>query len=148
MIEEGRAQLALAQSDVRPGPHARMVAILYDDYFQLLAPKDSPIHEFVDLRGRRIAQPNSGELASLLRIAEHFGTPFHVYDEAGIRQTGEKLCAAFAGSEGFQEYFAVKALPNPRILAIMREMSFGFDCSSIPELILSRQVGARGESIM
>jgi diaminopimelate decarboxylase len=85
---------------------------------------------------------------ALARIAEHFGTPFHLYDEAGIRETGETLRAAFAQIDHFQEYFAVKALPNPRILAIMREMGFGFDCSSIPELILSRQVGARGEDIM
>jgi len=81
-------------------------------------------------------------------IAEHFGTPFHIYDEAGIRETGEALKQAFSGIEGFREYFAVKALPNPRILEIMKEMEFGFDCSSIPELILSRQAGGRGEDIM
>ena len=82
------------------------------------------------------------------KIAEHFGTPFHIYDETGIRQTGEELKQAFAGTEGFREYFAVKALPNPRILEIMKEMGFGFDCSSIPELILSRHIGGRGEDIM
>lgn len=81
-------------------------------------------------------------------IAEHYGTPFHIYDEAGIRETGEQLKEAFAGIEGFREYFAVKALPNPRILQIMHELDFGFDCSSIPELILSRQVGGRGADIM
>ena len=81
-------------------------------------------------------------------IAEHFGTPFHIYDEAGIRETGEALKQAFSGVDGFREYFAVKALPNPRILEIMKEMEFGFDCSSIPELILSRQAGGRGEDIM
>ena len=82
------------------------------------------------------------------QIAEHFGTPFHIYDEAGIRETGAALKQAFAGIDGFREYFAVKALPNPRILEIMQDMGFGFDCSSIPELILSRQVGGRGEDIM
>jgi diaminopimelate decarboxylase len=82
------------------------------------------------------------------KIAEHYGTPFHIYDEAGIRETGEKLKKAFAGIDGFREYFAVKALPNKRILQIMQEMGFGFDCSSIPELIMSRQVGGRGEDIM
>ena len=82
------------------------------------------------------------------KIAEHFGTPFHIYDETGIRETGEELKQAFAGTEGFREYFAVKALPNPRILEIMKEMGFGFDCSSIPELILSRHIGGRGEDIM
>jgi len=81
-------------------------------------------------------------------IAAHYGTPFHIYDEAGIRETGAKLKKAFAGIPGFREYFAVKALPNRRIQQIMGDMGFGFDCSSIPELILSRQVGARGEDIM
>jgi diaminopimelate decarboxylase len=81
-------------------------------------------------------------------LAEHYGTPFHIYDEAGILATGEQLKKAFAGVAGFREYFAVKALPNPRILALMKEMGFGFDCSSIPELIMSRQVGGRGEDIM
>ncbi len=81
-------------------------------------------------------------------IAAHYGTPFHIYDEVGIRQTGEELTAAFAGIEGFQEYYAVKALPNKRILQIMSEMGFGFDCSSVPELILSREAGATGEKIM
>lgn len=82
------------------------------------------------------------------KVAAHYGTPFHIYDEVGIRQTGEELKAAFAGIEGFQEYYAVKALPNNRILEIMHDLDFGFDCSSIPELIMSREVGAQGEKIM
>ncbi len=82
------------------------------------------------------------------QIAEHYGTPFHIYDEAGMRETGETLKKAFAGIEGFREYYAVKALPNKRILQIMHELGFGFDCSSIPELILSRELGGRGEDIM
>lgn len=81
-------------------------------------------------------------------LAKHYGTPFHIYDEAGIRETGEQLNQAFAGIEGFREYYAVKALPNPRILELTRDLGFGFDCSSIPELIMSRQVGGRGEDIM
>jgi diaminopimelate decarboxylase len=81
-------------------------------------------------------------------IAEHFGTPFHLYDEQGIRDTGETLNRLFAGVEGFKEYYAVKALPNPRILEIMRSLGFGFDCSSTAELQLSRATGARGEEIM
>jgi diaminopimelate decarboxylase len=80
-------------------------------------------------------------------IRSHFGTPFHIYDEAGIRATAQRLNQAFAGCD-FREYFAVKALPNPRILQILAEEGFGFDCSSIPELILSRQIGARGEDIL
>lgn len=81
-------------------------------------------------------------------LADQFGTPFHLYDEAGIRETGKTLLETFAGIDGFREYFAVKALPNPRILGILWETGFGFDCSSIPELFLSRSVGACGEDIM
>jgi diaminopimelate decarboxylase len=81
-------------------------------------------------------------------IVGHYGTPFHIYDEAGIRETGRRLKAAFADIPVFREYYAVKALPNPSILAIMGEMGFGFDCSSITELTLARQLGASGEAIM
>ena len=81
-------------------------------------------------------------------IAAHYGTPFHVYDEAGIRETGRRLKAAFAGIPVFREYYAVKALPNPAIMALMQDMGFGFDCSSAPELMLARSLGARGEAIM
>jgi len=81
-------------------------------------------------------------------IAAHYKTPFHIYDETGIRETGQKLKEAFSGIEGFQEYFAVKALPNPRILEIMGDMGFGFDCSSIPELVMSRNAGGHGEMVM
>ncbi len=81
-------------------------------------------------------------------VAERFGTPFHVYDEAGIRATGRRLQAAFAGVPDFREYYAVKALPNPRILGIMADLGFGFDCSSIPEIELARRVGASGEDVL
>jgi len=81
-------------------------------------------------------------------IVAHYGTPFHLYDEAGIRETGESLKRAFHDFEGFMEYYAVKALPNPRILRIMQSMGFGFDCSSVAELRMSRELGARGEEIM
>ena len=84
----------------------------------------------------------------LSEIADHFGTPFHIYDEAGIRDTGRRLTAAFAGIAGFREYFAVKALPNPAVLTIMREMGFGFDCSSVAELVLGRRVGGRAQDLM
>jgi len=82
------------------------------------------------------------------KVVARFGTPFHIYDEAGIRRTGEDLKKAFSGVDAFREYFAVKALPNPRILAIMQDMGFGFDCSSAPELMLCRSIGARGEDLM
>jgi diaminopimelate decarboxylase len=81
-------------------------------------------------------------------IINTYGTPFHIYDEAGIRETGQNFIKAFSRLSGFREYYAVKALPNPRILQIMQDLGFGFDCSSISELILSRQIGARGEDIM
>lgn len=84
----------------------------------------------------------------LPQIEANFGTPFHIYDEEGIRQTGMRLRQAFTGLPGFREYFAVKALPNPRILEIMRTMGFGFDCSSVAELALARQVGANGDDVM
>ena len=84
----------------------------------------------------------------LPELATCFGTPFHIYDEAGIRTTGAQLKQAFAGVGRFREYYAVKALPNPRILALMHEMGFGFDCSSVAELQLARAAGARGDDIM
>ncbi len=95
------------------------------------------------------SQKYQERLAPVLKdIAAHFGTPFHIYDEKGIRETGKTLIDAFSGIDGFREYFAVKALPNPSIMAIMRDMGFGFDCSSVPELILARQIGASGEDLM
>jgi diaminopimelate decarboxylase len=82
------------------------------------------------------------------RTSEHFGTPFHIYDEKGIRETGNALKLAFSNIEGFKEFFAVKALPNPKILSIMKEMGFGFDCSSSPEVLLARSIKSFGEDIM
>ena len=81
-------------------------------------------------------------------IVAHYGTPFHIYDEAGIRETGRLLKQAFADIPVFREYYAVKALPNPSVLAIMQDMGFGFDCSSVTELMLARQLGARGGDVM
>ncbi len=84
----------------------------------------------------------------LTDIASHFGTPFHLYDAKGIQETGNSLTNAFSDIEFFREYSAVKALPNPRILRILKDLGFGFDCSSIPELLLSREIGACGEDIV
>jgi diaminopimelate decarboxylase len=81
-------------------------------------------------------------------IADHFGTPFHIYDEKGIRENARALNRYFQTPEGFREYFAVKALPNRRILEIMAAEGLGFDCSSIPELVLARMVGASQDDIM
>ncbi len=84
----------------------------------------------------------------LPKIVTHFGTPFHIYDAAGIRDTCRKLKKAFSRIEIFKEFYAVKALPNPAILKIMQEEGFGFDCSSVTELLLSRKLGATGDDIM
>ncbi len=96
-----------------------------------------------------LSQSYKGRLfPELDQICNHFGTPFHIYDEVGIRETGSLLREAFSGIEVFKEYYAVKALPNPVILKIMQDMGFGFDCSSITELHLSRQLGGKGDEIM
>lgn len=80
--------------------------------------------------------------------ARRFPTPFHLYDEAGIRQNARALNRAFAWCEDFEEYFAVKALPNPAILRILREEGCGVDCSSETELMLAEAVGFSGRDIM
>ncbi len=85
---------------------------------------------------------------TLLRLAAETPTPFHVYDEAGIRRNARQLTKAFAWAPGFREYFAVKATPNPRIMTVLREEGCGMDCSSLAELILSDRVGAAGEEVM
>ena len=82
------------------------------------------------------------------RIADHYATPFHIYDEQGIRGTCQQLKSLFSGIDGFMEYFAVKALPNPEILKIFMDEGFGFDCSSSAELSLARMIGAKGEALM
>lgn len=88
------------------------------------------------------------DLAFIERIAEDYPTPFYIYEEAGIRESVKKLQTAFAWNKGFKEYFAVKALPNPHILAILRELGCGADCSSLPELVLAQRADILGENIM
>ncbi|MBT8361542.1 MAG: diaminopimelate decarboxylase, partial [Deltaproteobacteria bacterium] len=85
---------------------------------------------------------------TLPEIADCFTTPFHVYDEIGIKNTCRELNQVFADIDVFREYYAVKALPNPAILKIIKEMGLGFDCSSITELILSREAGGLGDDLM
>lgn len=86
--------------------------------------------------------------AILPEIVTAFGTPFHIYDETGIKQTCNKLNKAFENFDRFKEFFAVKALPNPFIMKILKTAGFGFDCSSVPEIQLSRQIGCTSEDIM
>lgn len=81
-------------------------------------------------------------------IVREFPTPFHIYDEKGIRENARRLKAAFAWNKGFREYFAVKATPNPYIMEILMEEGCGFDCSSYTELMLSDRVGAKGNDII
>jgi diaminopimelate decarboxylase len=81
-------------------------------------------------------------------IAAKYPTPFHIYDEAAIRDNVSRLQAAFAWNKGFKEYFAVKALPNPMIMKLLHEAGCGMDCSSYTELLLSQAVGITGHAIM
>ena len=88
---------------------------------------------------------NKKELEALTK---RFPTPFHIYDEKGIRENARRLKAAFAWNPGFKEYFAVKAAPNPFLMKILKAEGFGSDCSSYPELLLSESVGVVGEDII
>ena len=81
-------------------------------------------------------------------IAAKVPTPFHIYDEAGIRSTARALSQAFAWNPGFREYFAVKATPNPYILQILHEEGCGGDCATYSELLLSEAAGITGREVM
>ena len=83
-----------------------------------------------------------------LRLIERYPTPFHIYDEAKIRANFRRLRDAFAWAPHFREHFAVKALPNPRIVQLLHEEGAGTDCSSIAELLISEAAGVMGEEIM
>ena len=81
-------------------------------------------------------------------LIERYPTPFHIYDEAKIRANFRRLRDAFAWAPHFREHFAVKALPNPRIVQLLHEEGAGTDCSSIAELVISEAAGVTGEEIM
>ena len=81
-------------------------------------------------------------------IIKTYPTPFHIYDEKGIRATARSLRAAFAWNPGFKEYFAVKATPTPGILKLLRDEGCGVDCSSLTELMMSQRCGFSGHDIM
>ena len=81
-------------------------------------------------------------------IVKNYPTPFHLYDERGIRENARRLKEAFAWNDGFKEYFAVKATPNPTILKILKEEGCGTDCSSLTELMMSDKCGFSGSEIM
>ena len=80
--------------------------------------------------------------------AKKWPTPFHVYDAKAIRDNARRLRKAFAWNDGFREYFAVKATPNPHLMKLRQEFGFGSDCSSMAELVLAEKVGNVGEAIM
>jgi len=86
--------------------------------------------------------------AQVEEIVRQYPTPFHIYEEKGIRENARRLRAAFAWNPGYREYFAVKATPTPAILKILREEGCGCDCSSETELLLSERIGNVGERIM
>ena len=81
-------------------------------------------------------------------IINKFPTPFHLYDEALIRNNARRLNRAFAWKKDFKNYFAIKATPNPSILKILKEEGMGMDCSSLPELQIAHAIGLGGEEIM
>ena len=83
-------------------------------------------------------------LAQAKQIAADIPTPFHIYDEKGIRENARRVIAAFSWNKGFKEYFAVKATPNPYLLKILQEEGCGVDCSSYTELLMSEACGFKG----
>lgn len=87
-------------------------------------------------------------LEQVKEIEKTIPTPFHIYDEAGIRQKARDLNRAFSWNKGFKEYFAVKATPNPYLLSILKEEGCGVDCSSLTELMMSEACGFSGSEIM
>lgn len=84
----------------------------------------------------------------LEKIIEQYPTPFHIYDEKGIRDYARKFNEAFSWNPGFKEFYAIKAAPNPYLMKIMREEKFGIDCSSYAELVLAEKLGMSGDEIM
>ena len=84
----------------------------------------------------------------IAEVVKTYPTPFHIYDERGIRENARNMAKAFSWNKGFKEYFAVKATPNPYIMQILKEEGCGFDCSSLTELMMSEAVGSTGTEIM
>ncbi len=87
-------------------------------------------------------------LSEVQEIVKKYPTPFHLYDEKGIRENARRVNEAFSWNPGFREYFAVKATPNPFLLKILHDHGCGCDCSSMTELMLSEACGITGEEIM
>lgn len=122
MLEDGRAGMAVAQADVAAGPSARVVAVLYDDTFQLLVRRDSPVQDFAGLRGKTIALPRSGgQFQSFLRVAEHFGLKESNFRIMGTTDT--EADQLFADGQA-DAVFRVRALGNPSIQRLVETGAF------------------------
>jgi diaminopimelate decarboxylase len=102
----------------------------------------------VKMRREKMSKVPFVSYEKLKEITKEFPTPFHLYDEKGIRANAKALKEAFSWNPGFKEYFAVKATPNPYLIDILREYGCGCDCSSMTELMLSKAMGVKGEDIM
>ena len=95
-----------------------------------------------------VAKQPFASKSQLEALAERYPTPFHLYDEAGIRRNAEAVREAFSWNPGFREYFAVKANPNPALIDILKEYGCGVDCSSDTELMIADALGLQGHDIM
>jgi diaminopimelate decarboxylase len=87
-------------------------------------------------------------LQQIEQIIKTYPTPFHIYDEKGIKKNARALNATFSWAQGFREFFAVKAAPNPFLMKLFQKEGMGADCSSLPELLLAERCGIMGEQIM
>jgi len=96
------------------------------------------------MRGKKL--PFSKE--QIEKLTEKYPTPFHIYDEKGIIDYANYFNNCFSWNEGFKEYYAIKACPNPYLMKILKNQKFGIDCSSMAELILAEKSGLRGDEIM
>lgn len=125
-----------------PGKHSSI------DFFERVAAGSESFHSHV------ITRPGVKQIPEHIRkampkIAEEFGTPIHIYDEEGIRQTCRDFNQAFSWApRGYQNFYAVKACPSPNLLELMRHDGFGADCSSAPELDIATAVGMKRKEIM
>jgi diaminopimelate decarboxylase len=86
--------------------------------------------------------------AQLEKIIKNYPTPFHIYDEKAMRANAREFKNAFSWNEGFKEFFAIKAAPNPYLMKILHKEGYGADCSSLAELIMAQKTGVTGEEIM
>ena len=142
----------------RPGWGNRLEVVLIDNVWGIRYNKNDfflgaagyPARDrLTDLKKERLpVKKPFVTLEQLQAITEQYPTPFHLYDEKGIRENARRLYQAFSWNPGYREFFAVKATPNPQILKILREEGCGVDCSSLTELMMSDRCGFRGEEIM